>query len=718
VSATATPQLAHDASAAESTAAWRAWPDARRETVLALVHTILQGAPLASERAVAVAQTVARRADTLAAGPARDLARVFALFGSPLVGLVTVGRPVRFAEASSAERVRWLARWSHSPLPSLRSAFQAVRRLVLGTHYGDATVALALGHAGPLHARTPSLSWEGALPASFGTTDDDGPVAIGDADLRPVLSPVPPPRGVVRGDMGGPDRRRADAVVIGTGAGGAVAAARLAEAGLEVVLLEDGAWHDTSQFTEDEGTLVEHLYADGALRATDDLALQLLQGRSVGGSTTINWMIMLRTPPAVLAEWTRDHGLRGMDDAALAPVFARVEQEVHARRVPDDAHSPNNRLLLDGARALGWRASSAVINARGCVRSGACGIGCRYDAKQAMTQTYIPRALAAGATLHADTRAERIEVRERDGGAGTAPLKRVHATVRDARTGVRRAFVVEAPLVVVAGGAVETPALLQRSVLGNANVGRWLRLHPTTATLAQFPHEIVGSTGIPLSTLCDEHTRWNGSDYGFWLECPPFLPALGSVAVPGFGAAHAALLRDFRRLGSVIALTRDGAERTRSSGAVTARRHGGVSIRYALTAADAQRVRASIGAAARLQLAAGATVVRTLHTTPIEVRREADLDAIARASVAANAVGMFSAHVNGTCRMGGSPATAATDPDGQLYGARGVVVSDGSLLPTAPGVNPQETIMALATVVAERLIQTYGPSTSRTGESA
>jgi hypothetical protein len=309
-----------------------------------------------------------------------------------------------------------------------------------------------------------------------------------------------------------------------------------------------------------------------------------------------------------------------------------------------------------------------------------------------------------------------VEVLERDGGRGVPPRKRVHATVRDARRGARRAMTVDAPLVVVAAGAVETPALLQRSSLGNGNVGRWLRLHPTTATLAQFPHEIVGSTGIPLSAMCDEHTRWDETDYGFWLECPPFLPALGSVAMPGFGQAHASLLRDFRRLGSVIALTRDGADTEVSSGAVRARRDGSVSIRYALTPADARRVRASIAAAARLQLAAGATEVRTLHTTPITVRREADLAAIASAPVGANRVGLFSAHVNGTCRMGASSARAATDPEGQLYGVRGVVVCDGSLLPTAPGVNPQETIMALATVVAERLALRHGPLVSTSGE--
>jgi choline dehydrogenase-like flavoprotein len=598
-------------------------------------------------------------------------------------------------------------------VPALRTAFQAFRRLALGTHYSDPEVAAAIGHGGPLHTRQPAVAWEGPLPNG----QDDGAVAVGRADLRPRLAPSAPPRGVVRGaDVRQDAHRTADVVVIGTGAGGAVAAARLAEAGFEVVILEEGAWYGPSDFTETEAPLAERLYADGAMRATDDLAVQLLQGRAVGGSTTINWMIMLRTPGFVLDEWRREHGLADLDAASLDAAFTRVEQDVHARPVPDDAHSPNNRVILDGAHALGWRASSAVINADGCVRSGFCGIGCRYEAKRGTLVTYVPRALAAGATLHADALAERIEVRERDGGQGRAPLKRVHARVRDAATGASHALTIDAPLVIVAAGAVGSPALLQRSGMGGDAVGRWLRLHPTTATIGVFDHEIVGSAGIPLSTMCDEHIRWNGSDYGFWLECPPFLPGLGAVAAPGFGRAHAACMAQFRHLGSVIALTRDGADTQASSGEVTVARDGRVSITYALTKADAQRVSASIEAAARLQLAAGAREVRTLHTEPVVVRSERELSRIRDASVAANRVGLFSAHVNGTCRMGGDRRRAATSPEGERHGARGVYVCDGSLLPTALGVNPQETIMALATVLSERLVARYGPLVTTHGE--
>lgn len=716
--------------------------DALRVTLKAVVQCILSDAPHADSSLRFVIEKVVRRIEGSDAGKQREVGQVVALLNSRAAGLATIGRVVTFANTSPALQQLWLYRWSKSPVPALRSAFQAFRRLALAAHYGQAHVARAIGHAGPLHLRDAEVSWEGPLAEQSGarapavSTDrsiaegspgadaaagaEQSPIAVSPGDWRRVLPPtVPPPGVIVARDVASDQHRTADAVVIGTGAGGAVAAARLAAAGLEVVILEEGGYYAAADFTEEEVPLAEQLYADGAMRATDDLSVQLLQGRAVGGSTTINWMIMLRTPDFVLDEWQRVHGLTELGAAAMAPVFARIEHEVHAREVPDNAHSPNNRVLIDGARALGWRVSNAVINAKGCMRSGFCGIGCRYDARQGTLVTYIPRALAHGATLYADAHAERIELRERDTGQRQAPMKRVHVQLRDRATGAaRHKLLIDAPLVIVAGGAIGTPVLLQRSGLADGPVGRYLRLHPTTATVGVFDRDIVGSAGVPLSAMCGEHLQWEQSNYGFWLECPPFLPALGAVAAPGFGAAHAKLMRQFRRLSSVIALTRDGADVHASSGEVSINRYGRTSIRYALTPSDAKRVQASIEAAARLQLAAGAREVYTLHTQPKIVRHERDLPAVRRAPVHANHVGLFSAHVNGTCRMGTNPRTAVTTPDAERFGVRGLYIADGSLLPTALGVNPQATIMALASLMSERIAVRYGPSLSLQGALA
>jgi choline dehydrogenase-like flavoprotein len=641
-----------------------------------------------------------------------QLGLALTVLNARLAVLLGLGTLSRFATLPADMQARCFARWLSSPLAPLRSASHSVRRLVLAVHYARPEVAQAIGYAGPMHQRVPRVPWEGPLP---GEPRDDEPVARGMMVLPTRLAPTPVPRGVVTATALHADvQRTADVVVIGTGAGGAVTAARLAEAGFDVVMLESGAYRAGADFDEREAELTEQLYADGALRTTDDASVALVQGDTVGGSTTVNWMIMLRTPDFVLEQWAAEHGVYGMLPHDMRAVFERVEREVHATAVPEDAHSANNRILLDGARSLGWKVSTANINAAHCVRCGFCGVGCRHNAKQSTLVTFVPRALAAGATLYADAHVNRIEVRERDTGSGTPPLKRVHATVRDAHSGQpARTLTIDAPIVVVAGGAIGTPALLQRSGLGGGGVGHWLRLHPTTAVWGRYDREIVTSTGIPLTTMCDEHLRWRGTNYGFWIETPPMHPSFTAAAMPGFGAPHSALMSSFNQLGVLIGLTRDGAERTRSSGRVRVNRRGETSITYALTPEDQRRVRASLSATAQLHFAAGAREVGTMHTQPLVVRSAAEVGRLEEGPVGPNHIGLFSAHVNGTCRMGTNPATSGATPDGERHGVRGLYISDGSLLPTALGVNPQETIMSIATVLAERMVARHAAMTHR-----
>lgn len=665
-------------------------------------------APVDDVQATALAAHVAARLD---AGDPLLRARVrvlLSLFESAVIGALSGGVPRPFSRLSPEAQDARLRAWEVSRIPLRRTIFQAFRRLILSTWYALPEAQRAVGYLGPLHARGPVLAWEGPLP---GVPDDAEPVARGARELPPTgdarwREANRVPNGVTIGREIATDTvLRAEVCVVGTGAGGGVAAARLAEAGRDVVILEEGGYYTAADFSEDEAEMVPRLYAEQGARATEDLGVSMLQGRSVGGGTTVNWMIMLRPPEWVLDEWAREHGLGGLGAADLAPVLERVEGETHTRLVPEDAHSPNNRIILDGARALGWRAWGGAVNARDCVRAGFCGIGCRYGAKQSTLVTYIPRALAAGARLLADVRVERVEVAGR---GGRAPLKRVHCVVLDRESGVPRGRVtVEAPVVVLAAGAVGTPAILQRSAMGGGAVGRFLRLHPTSAVIGVYDRDIYGAAGIPLSAVCDEFLRGERG-YGFWLECPPLLPALASVAVPGFGAAHRALLERFPRLGATIVLVRDGADRALSNGDVRVDRAGRPRIRYRLGPTDGRHLREGLRAAARLHLAAGAREAVTLHAPPRRARGAGDLDAIAQAPVAANRVGLFSAHVNGTCRLGTDPRTSGCNPDGERHGVRGLYVADGSLLPTALGVNPQETIMALSTVVAERIAAGWG----------
>jgi len=658
--------------------------------------------------AAVLARAVEERLAGMEFEKARQIAQLLTVLDHPATAALTCGVPRRFTRMSAARQDAWLRGWENSAVPARRTIFQAFRRLVLSTFYARPESFTHTDHRGPLHDREPAVAWEGPLP---GVTRDDEPVARTAPERGRILRIVPPQgdlmsdpwvRGMTEGARLGSDTRvRADVCVVGTGAGGAVAAARLAAAGHDVVILEEGGWYRGEDFTEREGEMTLRLYAEGGGRATDDLAYPMLQGRSVGGSTTVNWMIMLRAHDWVLDEWADDHGLVGMRAAEMAPEFDRVEDETHTRTVPDDAHNPPNRALLDGARALGWKAAPARINARGCVRSGFCGLGCRYDAKQGTAATYVPAALASGARLFTDVRADRVEVVET---GGRAPLKRVHGTVVDRETGQPRGRVtVEAPVVVLAAGAVGTPAILQRSGMGGGGVGRFLRLHPTTVVTGLYDREMYGTAGIPLSSIVTEFQRTGGDGYGFWIECPPLYPALSSVALPGFGAPHAELMGMLPRVAPFIVLVRDGADRARSNGEVRVDRAGRVRIGYRLGPHERELLKRGMKAAARIHFAAGAVESATTHALACRMRSPAELGEIDRRPVGPNQLGVMSAHVNGTCRLGADPAISGCTPDGERHGVPGLYVADGSLLPTAPGVNPQETIMALASVIAARI---------------
>lgn len=641
----------------------------------------------------------------LASGDAplfEQISLLLTAFDHPIAGVLFSADGRRFSVLSHAEQDERLRSWQLSRIGIRRTVFQAFRRLVLSTYYAMPVAQSAIGFRGPLHSRAVSVTWEGPLS---GVTNDREPVARGDraaalSDARPARS-----GGVIQGHEIDCDTSiSADACVIGTGAGGAVVAARLAEAGYDVVVLEEGGYWSAADFTEDEAEMVPRLYADRGARATEDLAVSILQGRCVGGGTTVNWMMMLRTPGWVLDEWARHHGTEGMSSRDLSPVFDLIENEVHARVVPDDAHSPSNRIILDGAKQLGWAARAATNNARDCIRAGSCGLGCRYGAKQSTLVTYIPRALARGARVYSDVRVDRLERIER---GGRAPLKRVHGVVLCRATGTTRySFSVDAPLIVLAAGAVGTPAILQRSGMAQGGVGKYLRLHPTSAVIGVYEREMYGTAGIPQSALSDEFLQGENG-YGFWIECPALLPGLASVALPEFGDEHRRTMERFPNLGTLIVLTRDGANRGESNGSVSADRRGHTRLRYRLAPEDTRTLRNGLHAAARLHFAAGAREVRTTHTPSIVLRSEDDIAAITRASYAPNQIGIFSAHVNGTCRIGSNLRTSGCSPDAEHHDVPGLYIADGSMLPTAPGVNPQQTIMALATVIARRIIDRH-----------
>ncbi len=480
--------------------------------------------------------------------------------------------------------------------------------------------------------------------------------------------------------MRNPRTLQADACVIGAGAGGAVAAAELAEGGLDVVLLEQGPDHDPATLSARPAQMLPRLYRDGGQTLTlghPPIALPL--GRGVGGTTLINSGTCFRTPPAVLERWERDYGLEGFDADALRPYFERVELALSVAEVTPELAGENAAVARRGAERLGWSHGYLRRNATGCVGSGVCVFGCPAGAKQHTGITYVPRLRAAGGQVVTGASVRRVVVR------------RGRAQGVEART-PDGPLHVAAPLIVIAAGAIHTPALLTRSGLGagSGQLGRNLSLHPATAAAARMDHVVDMARGVPQSFYVDEFAA-----EGIMLEGIAGPPAYVAMSLPLTGARHAEVMRDYRRLAQFGLMVSDS---SRGSVRIVA---GRPVIRYDLNGEDLQRFRSGLRRLEQLFAAAGAREI--LLPLPPGIRAE---------NARRRDLKLMAFHPLGTARADARSTHGVVDGDLELHDAAGVYVADGSVVPSALGVNPQLTIMALATRLAHAVLDRAGAQPS------
>jgi choline dehydrogenase-like flavoprotein len=499
----------------------------------------------------------------------------------------------------------------------------------------------------------------------------------------------------------------ADVAIVGTGAGGGVAAEILAGAGLEVVLIEEGAYNRAKDFTLHEAQAYPDLYQESSARKTADKAITILQGRTVGGSTTVNWTTSFRTPPATLDHWREVYGLADYSEEALAPWFARMEERLNIRPW-ELAPNANNQALARGAEKLGWEHGIISRNVRDCIDLGYCGLGCPVDAKLSMLVTTIPAALDKGATLVTRARAERLEMQG----------ERVVAVVCAAMDprGVRptdRRVRVEAGHVVLAGGAIGSPALLMRSDAPDPHkrVGKRTLLHPVCASSAVMPERVEGWSGAPQSVYSD-HFLWRDGvtgRVGYKIETPPIYPMLSATAFKGFGAEHARQLAKLPHTHSLIALLRDGFHEMSPGGEVRLRDDLSPVLDYPLDDYLWDGVRRAYLSMAEVQFAAGAEQATPLHldARPFGSWREARA-AIAELDLAPVRPALYSAHTMGGCTMGPDPKTAVVDGGGRHHQLANLSVLDGSLFPTSLGANPQLSIYGIVARNATALAAALG----------
>jgi len=482
-----------------------------------------------------------------------------------------------------------------------------------------------------------------------------------------------------------------DVCVIGSGAGGAVLAAGLAEAGVDVVILEEGGEYGARDFAVlDESWSLPTLYQERGGRATEDRAITVLQGRSVGGGTTVNWTTCFRTPDRILAHWRDLHGLV-LTSEDLAPHFAAVEQRLNIGPWPVTLVNENNRRLLEGARSLGVETTVLSRNVSGCANSGYCGFGCPYDAKQSMHMTYLPDAIAAGARLFPNTRATRLQT-EGD------RIVAVHAESMDpgADRPAGPRLTVRPQMTVCSAGAINGPALLQRSGINDrGRVGKRTFLHPVIAVAGRYDAPIHPWFGAPQS-VSSHHWVDRGSQVGFFVEAAPLHPVMASVAFAMHGEAKTRLMSQLQNTSALIALQVDGLHPDDHGGTVTARPDGRISLDYPLGPVLQESLQEAHVQLLRLHLAAGAREVLTLHNEPIIVSSEAGIARLRSAKYGALQHTMFSAHQMGGCAMGPDPATSVVDLSMRHHRLRDLFVVDGSVLPTSLGVNPSLTIYGLA----------------------
>jgi len=491
-----------------------------------------------------------------------------------------------------------------------------------------------------------------------------------------------------------------DICIIGSGPGGSTAARVLAEAGREVLVLEEGPDRTGGQMTQRELEMYDQLYMDRGGRSTDDLAISVLQGRALGGGSVINVSDVVPIPDGVLDHWQRNHGLSHWTKKDLASHQARALKDLAAAPIPDRLISGGNRVLEAGTRKLGLAGENMHHNRVDCVGFGTCLIGCPVDAKRNARKVAIPAAVAAGARFLVRARALRIE-------DGNKEIKRIVARVLDERGYHERVgFEVRARTVILAAGAVGSPQLLLRSGLGNEHVGRHLMLQPQLPLTAMFDRRIDAFKGIPQSWAVTEYERADHPEHGLWgfrIEGIMGTPGITSSLLPTLGAPGKSLMTRYNKMAGALLLVPDA-----PSGRVQLHGDGRPKITYEQTDEHKERVREAIRVAARVYLAAGATRVLVPTAPGLEIANEADISQVDDLDLRPATAPLISAHQQGTLRMSPDVATGAVDPEGRLRGARGVWVVDSSVYPSSSSSHTMTPIMTTSSWLAAVLVEKSG----------
>lgn len=488
-----------------------------------------------------------------------------------------------------------------------------------------------------------------------------------------------------------------DAVVVGSGAGGSMAARELARAGKSVLVLEEGGDHVAADMDQREEHMIPALFAEMGGRRTDDLALMILSGRGVGGSTVHNTNLVKRAPAPILDAWESEHGVPGVSASAMAIYYEEVEALLGVAEIPEHRISRHNQVFRAGVEALGYRGGVLSHNRDGrCIGSGFCELGCAYDGKMNARRIVLPEAVERGATVLSDAKARRIV---HDGSRATG----VTGDLCDEHGRPRGTFEVRARVVILAGSAIGSPALAQVSGIPDPHgqIGAHLHLHPGAAVAGIFDEPIEAWRGIPQSWECTEFLDPTpGARQRVWIV-PSFAHPVGTAAVtPGFGPSLMTAMRSYPNMAVLAAMVHD---ETEGNVYVSGERPR---IAYRPNRPDREQLALGAREAARILLSAGARQVMVPAMPPITVSSVDDVESITSERFEPHDAALTAVHPMGSMRMGADEATSVCDASGRVHGMEGLYVADGSLFPTSIGTPPQLSIYTFALKIARTLAAT------------
>ncbi|KAF1054885.1 MAG: putative GMC-type oxidoreductase [Stenotrophomonas maltophilia] len=501
----------------------------------------------------------------------------------------------------------------------------------------------------------------------------------------------------------------ADVVIVGTGAGGGTTAEILSAAGLRVLMIEEGPLRSSRDFKLLEPEAYSSLYQEGIGRMSKDGAITILQGRTVGGTTVVNWTSSFRTPEPTLAYWAETFAVKGHSATEMAPWFEKMEQRLGVApwAMPPNA---NNDVIRQGCEKLGYHWKVIPRNVRGCWNLGYCGLGCPTNAKQSMLVTTIPAALDKGGELIYLARANRLVLK----GDQVDALECVAMDARCVAPTGRR-ITVKARHYVLSGGGINTPAVLLRSGTPDPHgrVGKRTFLHVVNFSAAQFDNVVNPFYGAPQSIYSD-HFQWDDGTSGrmsYKLEAPPLQPALAATLLGRFGVDNALRMEALPHTSMILALMRDGFHPDSAEGTVSLRGDDTPVLDYKMTDYTWDGIRRAFHTMAEVQFAAGAKAVLPLHADANYVGSLAEArQAIDSLSLELYRTRLGSAHVMGGCAMGEDPSQAVCDSLGRYHHLDNLSIHDGSLFPTSIGANPQLSVYGLSAQLASALAERLRPA--------